>query len=142
LCDVLGLPGLPSDPRFVDNAARVSHRDELTATINAALAGARSIAAWFPQTAPTYCDLVGLDPEITRAVRESYRGGEFQEAAGAASLLPVSFVQRMAVAGNRDRVTAQLAALRQVGVDSISILPMGDGRMATINAFDECWRRL
>ncbi len=109
---------------------------------DAAIAGARSIAAWFPQTAPTYCDLVGLDPEITKAVRESYHGGEFQEAAEAASLLPASFVQRMAVAGNRDRVTAQLAALRQVGVDSINILPMGDDRMATINAFDECWRRL
>lgn len=108
----------------------------------AAIAGARSIAAWFPQTAPIYCDLVGLDPEITGAVRESYSGGEFQEAAQAASLLPVSFVQRMAVAGNRDRVTAQLAALRQVGVDSINILPLGDDRMATINAFDECWRRL
>ena len=36
--DVLGLPDLPSDPRFVDNAARVSYRDELTATINDALA--------------------------------------------------------------------------------------------------------
>ena len=108
----------------------------------AAIAGARSIAAWFPQTAPIYCDLVGLDPDITRAVRESYGGGEFQEAAQAASLLPESFVQRMAVAGNRDRVTAQLAALQQVGVDSINILPLGGDRMATINAFDECWRRL
>ncbi len=38
LCDVLGRPDLPSDPRFVDNAARVSHRDELTDTINAVLA--------------------------------------------------------------------------------------------------------
>ena len=108
----------------------------------AAIAGARSIAAWFPQTAPIYCDLAGLDPEITRAVRGCYSGGEFQEAAEAASLLPTNFVQKMAVASNRDRVTAQLAALRQVGVDSINILPMGNDRMATINAFDECWRRL
>ena len=38
LCDVLGRPDLLSDPRFADNAARVSHRDELTATINAVLA--------------------------------------------------------------------------------------------------------
>ena len=109
---------------------------------SAAIAGARSIAAWFPQTAPISCDLAGLDPKITRAVRERYSGGEFQEAAEAASLLPASFVQRMAIAGNRDRVTAQLAALRQVGVDSIHILPMGNDRMATINAFDECWLRL
>ena len=45
MCDVLGLPDLPSDPRFVDNAARVSHRDELTATINAVLAS-DDAAAW------------------------------------------------------------------------------------------------
>ena len=109
---------------------------------DAAIAGARSIAAWFPQTAPVYCDLAGLDPEITRAVRERYRGGEFHEAAEAASLLPTSFVQQMAIAGNRDRVTAQLAALQKVGVDSINVLPMGTDRMATVNAFDECWRRL
>jgi len=38
LCEVLGRPDLLSDPRFVDNAARVAHRDELTATINAVLA--------------------------------------------------------------------------------------------------------
>lgn len=107
-----------------------------------AIAGARSIAAWFPQTAPTYCDLVGLDPEIASAVRDSYRGGEFQEAAKAAALLPVDFVQKMAVAGNRDRITAQLAALQATGVDSINILAMGEDRMATINAFDECWGRL
>lgn len=29
LCEVLGLPGLPDDPRFRTNADRVAHRDEL-----------------------------------------------------------------------------------------------------------------
>ncbi|HEV2282141.1 MAG TPA: CaiB/BaiF CoA-transferase family protein [bacterium] len=29
LCEVLGLPGLPADPRFHTNADRVAHRDEL-----------------------------------------------------------------------------------------------------------------
>ena len=45
LCEVLGLPDLPSDPRFADNAARVSNRDELTDTINAVLAS-DDAAAW------------------------------------------------------------------------------------------------
>ena len=45
LCEVLGLHDLPSDPRFADNAARVSNRDELTATINAVLAS-DDAAAW------------------------------------------------------------------------------------------------
>ena len=45
LCHVLGLPELPSDPRFVDNAARLRNRDELTAMINAVLA-TDDAAAW------------------------------------------------------------------------------------------------
>ena len=107
-----------------------------------AIAGARSIAAWFPQTAPKYCDLVGLDPEIAREVRKHYSGGEFHEASAAAALLPTEFVQSMAVAGNRDRITAQLSALSETSVDSIHIFPLGDDRIATVSAFEECWRRL
>jgi 5,10-methylenetetrahydromethanopterin reductase len=107
-----------------------------------AIKSARSIAAWFPQTSPLYCDLAGLDPEIAQAVRDQYSGGEFQEAGAAAELLPVEFVQKMAVAGNRERVTAQLDEVAAVGVDSINILPLGDDRMGTIDAFDECWSRM
>jgi len=44
-CRVLGLDELVSDPRFIDNAARVRHRDELTECFEAALAGGAS-AAW------------------------------------------------------------------------------------------------
>lgn len=107
-----------------------------------AIAGARSIAAWFPQTSPLYCDLVGLDTGIAETVRQRYSGGEFQEADDAALLLPVSFVQQMAVAGNRERITGQLQELSKTGVDSINIFPLGDDRVATIDAFDECWARL
>jgi len=106
---------------------------------DAALAGARSIAAWFPQTAPHYCDLVGLDPDIRDAVRERYAGGEFQEADAAAALLPADFVRKMALSGNRDRTTAQLRALADAGVDSINVFPLGNDRRATIDAFDECF---
>lgn len=106
----------------------------------AAIEGARSIAAWFPQTSPHYCDLVGLDPEIRDAVRANYQGGEFQEAAAAASLLPVEFVQKMALAGGRERTTQQLANLAAIGVDSINVFPLGADRMPTIEAFDECFR--
>ncbi|NIS29245.1 MAG: LLM class flavin-dependent oxidoreductase, partial [Actinobacteria bacterium] len=35
----------------------------------AALESARSIAAWFPQTAPVYCELAGLDPAIAAEVK-------------------------------------------------------------------------
>jgi crotonobetainyl-CoA:carnitine CoA-transferase CaiB-like acyl-CoA transferase len=44
-CAVLGREELVSDPRFSDNAARVAHRDELTAEFEATL-GARTTAEW------------------------------------------------------------------------------------------------
>lgn len=103
-----------------------------------AVAQARSIAAWFPQTSPVVCDIVGLDAAIADAVRAQYQGGEFQEAGAAAALLPVEFVQKMALAGNRDRTSALLAELVATGVDSISVFPLGEDRIATVDAFIEC----
>jgi crotonobetainyl-CoA:carnitine CoA-transferase CaiB-like acyl-CoA transferase len=44
-CKVLGAEGLLEDPRFVDNAARVDHRDELTAELESILQ-ARPTAEW------------------------------------------------------------------------------------------------
>jgi crotonobetainyl-CoA:carnitine CoA-transferase CaiB-like acyl-CoA transferase len=45
LVDVLGLPTLSEDPRFATNAARVEHREELKAVLEAALA-TQSADAW------------------------------------------------------------------------------------------------
>ncbi len=45
LCRALGRPGWLADPRFADALARVRHRDELSAEIEAALAGA-SVEHW------------------------------------------------------------------------------------------------
>jgi 5,10-methylenetetrahydromethanopterin reductase len=104
----------------------------------AALDAARSIAAWFPQTAPHYCELAGLDPGIQAEVRARYSGGEFQEAQAAASLLPDSYVQKMAFAGNRAHARAHIRALGELGVDSISVFPLGPRREHTIREFAAC----
>jgi crotonobetainyl-CoA:carnitine CoA-transferase CaiB-like acyl-CoA transferase len=45
LCEVIGAPGLASDPRFATNGDRVAHRDQLRAELVARLAG-RAAAAW------------------------------------------------------------------------------------------------
>ncbi len=45
LCDVLGVPGLVSDPRYATNVARVRNRTRLRAELERALA-ARDAAAW------------------------------------------------------------------------------------------------
>jgi len=46
LCDCLGLPHLKDDPRFVTNAARVSHREQLTAALGGVLL-TRGADEWF-----------------------------------------------------------------------------------------------
>jgi alkanesulfonate monooxygenase SsuD/methylene tetrahydromethanopterin reductase-like flavin-dependent oxidoreductase (luciferase family) len=91
----------------------------------------------FPQTAPVYCRLAGLDQAIIDQVRASYSGGEFQEAARAAAALPVDFVKRMALAGGRAEAAAHIATLREIGVDSVTVFPLGPNRMATVRAFAE-----
>jgi crotonobetainyl-CoA:carnitine CoA-transferase CaiB-like acyl-CoA transferase len=45
LCAAIGQPQLAGDPRFVTNAARVRHRDELDASLGAVFA-ARPVAHW------------------------------------------------------------------------------------------------
>ena len=101
----------------------------------AALAAGRSIAAWFPQTAPHLCRLAGLDEDIVNAVRASYAGGEFQEAEAAASLLPDSFVRRMALAGDAHDAAEQIRDVLAADVDSVHVFPLGPDRMATVRAF-------
>jgi 5,10-methylenetetrahydromethanopterin reductase len=105
----------------------------------AALASARSIAAWFPQTAPVICDLAGLPAAAAERVRSAYRGGEFQEAAEAALELPEEFVRKVALAGNRQRAARQIQAVLAAGADSVHVFPLGASRMATVRAFAQSW---
>jgi 5,10-methylenetetrahydromethanopterin reductase len=105
---------------------------------DAAIAAARTIAAWFPQTAPVHCRLAGLPQETIDQVRGSYSGGEFQEAARAAEALPVDFVKRMALAGGPAEAREHLRTLGRLGVDSVTVFPLGRDRMATVRAFRDC----
>jgi 5,10-methylenetetrahydromethanopterin reductase len=105
----------------------------------AALASARSIAAWFPQTAPAICELAGLPSSLVEQVRERYAGGEFQEAAEAAQLLPDGFVRRVALAGDAAHARERIEAVAAAGADSIHVFPLGEHRMHTIEAFSRCF---
>ena len=105
----------------------------------AALEAARSIAAWFAQTAPHICDLAGLPRPIVDRVQAAYQGGEFQEAAAAARVLPDEFVRQVALAGNRQHATHQIRAVLKAGADSVHVFPLGTGRMETIRSFAQAW---
>ena len=105
-----------------------------------ALEAARPIAAWFPQTAPHYCQLAGLDPEIREEVRSRYAGGEFQEATEAAEILSPEYVRKMAFAGNRAHAIRHIRNLRALGVDSVCVFPLGPRREQTLQEFAACAR--
>ncbi len=107
---------------------------------DAALEAARTIAAWFPQTAPVVCELWGLEPELVASVRDAYRGGEFQEAAAAARLLPDDFVREVALAGDREQARGRIEAALAAGADSVHVFPLGQRRMETVDAFAACFR--
>lgn len=102
---------------------------------DAAFAAGRTIAAWFPQTAPGYCKMAGLSDDLIERVRKMYEGGEFQEAEEAARLLPDDFVHRMALAGGPDRARQHIENMLDLGIDCISVFPLGQGRFTTMRNF-------
>jgi len=106
----------------------------------AALADARTIAAWFPQTAPVICRLAGLPEELIHEVRSRYSGGEFQEAASAAELLPAGFVRQVALAGNEEHARARIRGVIAAGANIVNVFPLGQDRMGTVRAFAVSFR--
>lgn len=128
--------------RGVDAAGR-SERPKITVFAygavdedeDAAFAAGRTIAAWFPQTAPGYCEMAGLSPELVARVRTMYAGGEFQEAEEAAKLLPDEFVHRMALAGGPERARQHIENMMELGIDCISVFPLGEDRFTTMRNF-------
>jgi 5,10-methylenetetrahydromethanopterin reductase len=109
---------------------------------DAALEAARSIAAWFPQTAPHICELAGLASGLVEDVRTRYAGGEFQEARAAARLLPEIFVRQVALAGNRARARERIETVLGSGADSVHVFPLGERRMETVSGFAQAWREV
>lgn len=100
-----------------------------------AVEAARAIAAWFPQTAPHYCELAGMDGELMALVRARYEGGEFQEAKAAAALIPADLVQRLVLAGGRQYTIGKVEMLAAQGVRNVGIFPLGDDRLGMVREF-------
>lgn len=101
----------------------------------AALESARTIAAWFPKTAPHYAKLAGMSDELIDAVNNAYSGGEFQHARAAARLIPDDLVRKIAFCGTPAQAREKLDWLEQSRVGSVSIFPLGADRPGTIERF-------
>ena len=102
-----------------------------------AIESARSIAAWFPKTAPRYARLAGMSDELIESVNAAYAGGEFQHAKDAARLIPDEIVQKIAFCGTASTAHEKLDWLRGSGVGAVSVFPLGQDRRSTIARFAE-----
>jgi 5,10-methylenetetrahydromethanopterin reductase len=102
-----------------------------------AIDAARSIAAWFPKTAPDYARLAGMSDSLIEAVNGAYSGGEFQHARSAASLISDELVRKIAFCGTPAQVKEKLDWLREEDVRSVSIFPLGPDRRGSIERFAE-----
>ncbi|MEI7761399.1 MAG: LLM class flavin-dependent oxidoreductase [Thermoleophilia bacterium] len=100
-----------------------------------ALESARSIAAWFPHTAPDYARLAGMDEELIAEVNAAYTGGEFQHAGAAARLIPDELVRKIAFCGTPKQAAEKLSWLESEGCGGLSVFPLGPDRRATIAHF-------
>jgi alkanesulfonate monooxygenase SsuD/methylene tetrahydromethanopterin reductase-like flavin-dependent oxidoreductase (luciferase family) len=76
-----------------------------------------------------------MSEEQIEAVREAYRGGEFQQAQAAASLIDDEIVRKVAFAGTPETAARKLEWLGGEGFDAVSVFPLGADRMATIKSF-------
>jgi 5,10-methylenetetrahydromethanopterin reductase len=102
-----------------------------------AIDAARSIAAWFPKTAPDYARLAGMSDDLIASVNDAYAGGEFQHAQRAAGLISDDLVRKIAFCGTTAQASAKLDWLRTEGVRSVSVFPLGPDRVGTIERFAE-----
>lgn len=103
----------------------------------AALESARSIAAWFPKTAPVYARLAGMSDELIASVNTAYAGGEFQDARQAASLISDELVRKIAFCGTPAQAREKLDWVESEAPQAVSVFPIGAGRRGTIERFAE-----
>ena len=106
----------------------------------AAWRASRSMAAWFAKTAPRYCDLAGIDPELVARIRDKYSGGEFTEATTAAELAPREMVERLTLSGTPDEVSDRLDRMERAGVRHVNYFPIGPDRLGSFLAFADVVR--
>jgi len=95
----------------------------------------RTMAAWFAQTAPHYCELAGLEPALIARIRAAYSGGEFHQAQAAAALVPDRMVELFTLAGTVGEARERVERLIAHGVTSFNFMPTGAERRASIDLF-------
>lgn len=94
----------------------------------------RAMAAWFPQTAPWYAELAGMEPDLIHRVRAAYAGGHFDQARAAGALMGDELMDRFVVAGDAGRWRAAIHRVLGCGVRHINVFPVSRDRLGMVRA--------
>ena len=94
----------------------------------------RAMAAWFPQTAPWYAELAGMEPERIARIRAAYSGGHFDQARAAGALISDELMDRFVVAGPAERWRAAIAQVLACGVQHVNIFPLAKDRLGMVRS--------
>jgi 5,10-methylenetetrahydromethanopterin reductase len=99
-----------------------------------ARAESRAMAAWFPQTAPWYAELAGMDPALIARIRAAYQGGHFDQARDAGAMIADEMMDRFVVAGNAAHWRAAIAQVLAAGVRHINVFAISKDRLGMVRA--------
>jgi len=102
----------------------------------------RTMAAWFAQTVPLYCELANIDPKIVKGIQTAYSGGEFHLAKDAARLVPDEMVELFTVGGTPDEARDRITRLADLDFTGINFMPIGPERTQSFKLFADCIRGL
>jgi 5,10-methylenetetrahydromethanopterin reductase len=95
------------------------------------------IAAWFPQTAPAYAELIGVPAERIAAIQQGYSGGHFDDAEAVFAHVDDAMIQAFTMCGNAETWVQRLKAIEAMGVDSIVVFPLAQDKVAMIRRIAE-----
>ncbi len=97
----------------------------------------RTMAAWFAQTVPVYCELGNVDPSVVKGIQDAYRGSEFHLAQDAARLVPDEMIGLFTVGGTPEDVQAQIGGLADLKITGVNFMPIGPERTQSYQLFAE-----
>ncbi len=148
---ILFLSGLhPSCVRYaldhIEAGAKKAGRDLSTLDVGCTIYGSlnneedfareecRPMAAWFPQTAPHYAEIVGIHSDTIQRIRQAYSGGHFDDAKEALRYVTDDMIDAFTVAGPASVWIAQINKIIEAGVRHINIFLLTKDKVAMTKA--------
>jgi 5,10-methylenetetrahydromethanopterin reductase len=94
----------------------------------------KPMAAWFPQTAPNYAELVGVPKDTIQRIRQAYSGGHFDDAKEALHYVTDEMIDAFTVAGPASVWVEKITRIIETGVRNINIFLLTKDKVSMTRA--------